>query len=96
MTQKFVSAVAMIMSFKVLKYFSSGKISFFPLASLEISNQKNWSFLSEILTHTTEGLIEKEMLFPGFIWFVTGICLIWKLMEYKNVYSLDACIIPTF
>ena len=65
MTQKFVSAVAMIMSFKILKYFSSGKVSFFLLVSLEISNQKNWSFLSEILTHTTEGLIEKEMLFPG-------------------------------
>ena len=28
--------------------------------------------------------------------FVTGICLIWKLMEYRNDHSPDAPIIPTF
>ena len=29
-------------------------------------------------------------------WLVAGICIIWKLMEYKNDPSPDACIIPTF
>ena len=29
-------------------------------------------------------------------WFVAGIFLIWKLVEYTNDHSPDACIIPTF
>ena len=33
-SKSFVPVVAMMMSFKVLKYFSSGKISFFLFASL--------------------------------------------------------------
>ena len=39
---------------------------------------------SEIFTHTTVGLIEKGYYSQEKCWFVTGICLIWKLMEYKN------------
>ena len=41
----YVPAVTLIMSFKVLEYFSSGKISCFYLLAhgKEISNRKNWS-----------------------------------------------------
>ena len=52
-------------------------------------------FYSEILNYITVGLIEKGLLFPGKM-FVAGICLFWKLMEYTNDHSLDACIIPAF
>ena len=54
-------------------------------------------FFSEVLTHTTVlGLIEKGCYFQEKCWFVAGICLIWKLMEYTNDHSPDAPIIPTF
>ena len=57
----------MIMSFKVLKYFFSGKISFLLLLACgnEISNRNKMIyiyifFFSEILTYTTVGFFHKK------------------------------------
>ena len=80
----------MIMSFKVLKYFSSGKIRFFLFASLftrsylqDLKLEKYIVFFSEISTcPPTQGLIEKTLIEKGLLfpekkhWFVAGICLI--------------------
>ena len=58
----------MIMSFKVLKYFSSGQICFLLFACLylkDLKREKMMFFFFEILTHTTAVIIEKEVLFPG-------------------------------
>ena len=55
------------MSFKILKHFSCGKVSFFLLASLckrDLKLEKFELFLSEILNHLAVGLIEKALLFP--------------------------------
>ena len=52
------------MSFKVLKYFSNGKMSFFLFASLlrrGLKPKKLMLFFSEISTHTIVGLIEKGL-----------------------------------
>ena len=85
------------MPFKVLKYFSSDKIFLFAsLRQRDLIQEKLMFFFLEIVTHTTAGLVEKWLLSPEKNWFVAGICLIWKLMEYTNNNSPDACIIPTF
>ena len=58
----------MIMSFKVLKYFSNGKISFFLFASLcqqDLKPKKQMFFFPEILICTKVDLIEKGLLLPG-------------------------------
>ena len=63
-----VLAVPMIMSFEVLKYFTSDNISFLLFASLsnrDLKPKKFMLFFSEILTYTTVGLREKGLLFPG-------------------------------
>ena len=62
------NSVPLIMSFKVLKYFSNDKISFFLFASLlkrDLKLKKLMFFFSETLTDTTVGLIEKGLLFSG-------------------------------
>ena len=85
----FLLAVPIILSFKVLKYFSVAKRNFFYLLSCgnEISNRKKLFFF---LTHTTEGFFHKKKW-----WFMAGIYLIWRLMEYTNDHSPDASIITT-
>ena len=96
-----MQAVPMIMTFKVLKYFSSSRISFYLLfCGNEISNRKNGCYISETLTHTTVGLLKEKGQKKGCIprkniGFLGGISLIWKLMEYVNYHSPDARIIPT-
>ena len=59
--ENYVPAVPVIMSFKVLKYFCSGKIVFFYLLACgnKISNRKKCLF-SEILAHTTAGFFHKK------------------------------------
>ena len=52
-------------------------------------------FYSEIVTNTIQGLMEKWFLLARKM-FTAGMCLFWKLMEYKDDHSLDACTIPTF
>ena len=58
-SKSYVLAVSMIMSFKVLKSFFSGKMSFFYLLACgnKISNQ---NFFSEILTNTTVDFFRKK------------------------------------
>ena len=53
-------------------------------------------FFSEILTHTTVGLIEKGLLFPGKV-LVWGCSLPYVEVKWicTNDHSPDACIIPT-
>ena len=57
----------------------------------EISNV----VFSENVSSATVGLIE-GLLFPGKVLFVTGMCLIWRLMEYTNDKRPDASIIRKF
>ena len=57
----------MIILFKVLKYFPSGKISFFLFAGLllqDLKLEKLMSFFSEISTDTTITLNRKRVVFP--------------------------------
>ena len=59
-SKSYVLAVPIIMSFKVLKYFFSGKIGFF-FYLLACGNKiSNWIFSSEILTNTTVGFFHKK------------------------------------
>ena len=60
-SKSYVLAVPVIMSFKVVKYFCSGKIVFFYLLACgnKISNRKKCLF-SEILAHTTAGFFHKK------------------------------------
>ena len=55
MTQKaiYILPVPKIMSFKVLKYFPSGKISYLLAYVNKISSWKNSCFFSEIFVNTT-------------------------------------------
>ena len=46
---------------------------------------------NEIWTHTTVGVFHQKK-----CWLLAWICLIWKVMEYTNDHSPDACIIPHF
>ena len=67
-SKRYVPTVPMIMTFKYLKYYLSGRISFFLFASrLRKGDYKpeKLKIFSEILTHATVGLIEKRLLFPG-------------------------------
>ena len=95
-SKSYVLAVSMIMSFKVLKYFFSGKISFLLLLACgnEISNRNKmiyiFFFFRNLDLHSSRLFSQEKW------WFVAGICLIWKLMEYTNDHSPDASIIPTF
>ena len=96
-SKSYVLAVPMIMSFKVLKYFFSGKISFLLLLACgnEISNRNKmiyifFFFFRNLDLHSSRLFSQEKW------WFVAGICLIWKLMEYTNDHSPDASIIPTF
>ena len=83
--KNYVPAVPVIMTFKVLKYFSNGKINFFLFACLE----KNF-FFRNLDPHNSRPFS------PEKCWFLACICLIWKLIEYANDHSPDASIIPTF
>ena len=80
-----VPVVPMIMSFKVWKYFSNGKISFF----LFLCWNFFFFFFRNLDPHSSRCFSEK-------CWFLVWICLIWKLMEYTNDDSADASIISTF
>ena len=66
-SKSYVPTVPMITSFKVLKQFFSGKISFSLFPNLWYGDFKPEILMlfSEIFTHTTVGLIEKGLLFPG-------------------------------
>ena len=83
----FILAVPISMSFKVLKYFSVAKRNFFYLLSCgnEIWNRKKLCFFSWPTL--------QKAFFTKKWWFVAGIYLIWRLMEYTNDHSPDASII---
>ena len=76
----------MIMSFEVFKNFTSGKINFFLFASLRYQNLKlkKTMLFSEILTHSTVGLIEKGLFFHGKM-----LTCDWNLpyLEVKEIYK---------
>ena len=84
-SKSYVPAVPMIMSFEVLKYFSSSKISFYMLAcGNKISSREKSMILFRNLDHATVGLIEK-----GFkCWFAAEISVIRKLVEYTNISNI--------
>ena len=96
-SKSYVLAVPMIMSFKVLKYFFSGKISFLLLLACgnEISNRNKMIYIYIFFFRNLD-LHNSRLFSQEKWWFVAGICLIWKLMEYTNDHSPDASIIPTF
>ena len=90
-SKSYVLAVPMIMSFKVLKYFFSGKISFFSICLPVVMRSQTGIFFFRNLDKHNSRLFSQEKW-----WFLTGISLIWKLMEYTNDHNPDASIIPTF
>ena len=73
--KSYVPAVPMIMFFKVLKYFSNDKISFFLFA------WPNFLFFRNLEPHSS------RLFSPEKCWFLASICLVWKLMEYTNGHS---------
>ena len=78
-SKSYVLTVPMTMSFKDLKNFSCGKISFFLFACLwseDFKLEKLINCFSEILTRAKLGLIEKGSWFPEKCWFVAGIWFI--------------------
>ena len=78
--KSYVPAVPMIMFFKVLKYFSNDKISFFLFA------WPNFLFFRNLEPHNSRPSSQEKW------WFVAGLCFIWKLMEYTNDHNPDASI----
>ena len=82
----------MIMSLKVLECFSSGKIGKFLsiclLVVMRCQTGKADVFFRNFDPHNSRLFSQEKC------WFVAGIRIIWKLMEYKNDHSPDACIIP--
>ena len=63
MIQKsYVPTVPMIMSFKILKYFSSCDINFFLFASL--CYFKSMGVISKVLIHSNSGLNKKRVFIP--------------------------------
>ena len=81
-SKSYVRTMPMIMSFKVLKYFSCGKLSLFLFASLLQGDLKleKLVFFSKILSRTTVvGLIKKGCYSLEKCCFVAGICLIWNM-----------------
>ena len=85
-SKRYVLAVPMIIPFKVLKYFLVAKVIFFICLPVVTRSQtgKNVSLFRNLDPHNSRRFHKKKW------WFVTGICLIWKLMEYTNDHSPDA------
>ena len=90
-SKSYVLALPMIKSVKILKYCFSGKNKFFfylLACGNKIANRKKicFFFFRNLEPHNSRPSSQEKW------WFVAGLCLIWKLMEYTNDHNPDASI----
>ena len=74
-----------------------------PYFSIISTTLKKWKWLKKVCTSSTNDQYQWNLdphnsrcFSPEKCWLLAWICLIWKVMEYTNDHSPDACIIPHF